>query len=385
MDVIAALPALAALTALAAAFFAPGVPAAHAAETAGTVSIMVTASYPLLGRQADGGLWMMAETPPLLALVLVAARRAPARRAVLSAGLPGAAVALMLVRVMWPGEPSLMIGGCAGWSLLSIAAAGTGLYLRSLDTAGHRAVTEARRAQRLALARDLHDYVAHDLSGILVQAQAARMVSGPLPPPVADALRRIEEAGQRALASMDRTVEMLHDRPDAGDDHRLPGIESLESLVGGFSPPASLTVTPGLDLPRETSATVYRVVTEALTNVRRHAGAATRVAVEVTAGGGAVRVRITDDGGRRSGTTDQDGSGRDGSLGGGSLGGGSGRGGFGLIGLSERVGVLGGSLTAGPTRDGWHVTAVLPAETVPDVTLPAEIVPDVTLPSEATP
>ncbi|GIH74850.1 hypothetical protein Plo01_12790 [Planobispora longispora] len=434
---IEALPALAALAALAAAF-APRVPVTRAAEAAGTASIAVTASYPLLGRQADAGLWMMAETPPLLVLVMLAARRAPARRAVVSAGLPGAAVPLMLVRAMWPGEPSLMIGGCAGWSLLSIAAAGTGLYLRSLDGVRRRAVAEARRAQRLAVARDLHDYVAHDISGILVQAQAARMVSGPLPPPVADALRRIEEAGQRAMASMDRTVEMLHDRPgrhdDDRDDHRLPGVESLENLVGEFSPPADLTMVPGLDLPREASATVYRVVTEALTNVRRHARAATRVAVAVTAEDGAVRVRIADDGGGQYGSADKDGSGgggpddgaslsggsgRGGSPSGGSLaggsgrggavgdrslggggGGGSGRGGFGLVGLAERVEVLGGSLTAGPTRDGWHVTAVLPGETaatattaapragtVPAATTaapPAVTVPDA-LPVETTP
>ncbi|MBG0830185.1 two-component sensor histidine kinase [Planomonospora sp. ID67723] len=338
MDVIAALAALGAMVAA----FVPRVPLAQAAGTAGAVSLVVTAVHPPLGRQAAGVAWLMVEVLALLVLVLRAARCVPGRRAIAAAGLPGAAVALVLMRVLWPGEPSLMVTGCAGWSLLAIAAAAMGLYTRSLDTARSRAVTEAKRAQRLALARDLHDYVAHDVSGMLVQAQAARMVPGPLPPAVADALRRIEEAGLRALASMDRTVEMLHDRPDAGLDRRLPGVEGLEGLVDGFSPPVSLRVDPGLDLSRETSATVYRVVTEALTNVRRHAGQATFVEVEVTAEGRAVRVRVADDGGGRSES--------------------AGRGGFGLAGLAERAGMLGGSLSSGPTRAGWHVTALLPAQ-----------------------
>ncbi|GII01206.1 sensor histidine kinase [Planobispora takensis] len=323
--------------------FAPRIPVAMAAGAGGAVSLAITAAQPLLGRRPEATVWMMVETVPLLVLVLLAARRAPGRGAAVATALPGLAVALILLRVLWPGEPSLMAGACAAWSLPAIAAAGAGFYLRSLDGARRRAVAEARRAQRLALAGDLHDYVAHDVGGMLVQAQAARLVPGPLPPAVAEALRRIEEAGQRALASLDRTVEMLHDRQEAsGNDHRLPGVEGLESLVEGFSPAADLTVAPGLNLSRETSATVYRVVTEALTNVRRHAVQATRVEVAVTREGRNVRVRVTDDGGGHSEA--------------------SRRGGFGLAGLAERAELLGGSLEAGPTRDGWHVTAVLPAE-----------------------
>ncbi|GAA3444775.1 hypothetical protein Pve01_57330 [Planomonospora venezuelensis] len=336
---IAALVALGAMTAA----LLPRTPVPRAATTAGTTSLAITACHPLLGRHGETTLWILAEALPLLALALLAARHAPAPRTAISTGLPAAAVALILIRTLWPGEPSLTVTACAAWSLPAIAATGTGLYMRSLDTTRHRAVADAKRAQRLALARDLHDYVAHDISGILVQAQAARLAPGPLPPTVADALRRIEEAGQRAMAAMDRTVEMLHDRPGTHDDHHLPGTESLENLVSGFSPPANLAMTPGLDLPRETSATVYRVVTEALTNVHRHARQATRVDVTVTREGATVRVRITDDGGGFSETT--------------------GRGGYGLAGLTERAELLGGSLSAGPTPGGWHVTAVLPAET----------------------
>ncbi|MFC7648972.1 sensor histidine kinase [Streptosporangium lutulentum] len=146
-----------------------------------------------------------------------------------------------------------------------------------LDNGRRRAVTEAKRAQRLILARDLHDFVAHDVSGILVQAQAAQLAPGPLPAQVTDALRRIEAAGLRALAAMDRTVQMLHeaDETRSGAGEPLPGVDGLARLVDGYSPSVrvDLSVEPGLErrLSQETSATVYRVVTEALTNVRRHA------------------------------------------------------------------------------------------------------------------
>ncbi|MFI6507221.1 sensor histidine kinase [Streptosporangium sp. NPDC050855] len=310
---------------------------------------------------------MLIEVPPLLVLTLMAARRAPASRAVVSAGLAGSAVALMLVRTLWPGDIALAAGACASWSLLAVAAAGTGLYARTLDDGRRRAVAAARRTQRLVLARDLHDFVAHDVSGILVQAQAARLMPQELPPQVADALRRIEEAGQRALAAMDRTVRMLHEAGEAGEAGSgatapPPGVEGLARLAGGYSPSVrvDLSVDPGLErrLSPETSATVYRVVTEALTNVRRHAPAATSVAITVTLAGGAVRVRVVDDGGhpraaRRGGHGPAGLTGRVSEA--------ARRGGFGLIGLTERVEVLGGSLSAGPGPGGWRVEALVPA------------------------
>lgn len=331
MDVIGTLLAsgalLAALTGRA--------PIGWTAAAAGLASIVITVLHPLLGRQGSG--WAMAEVLPLLVLIVLAVRRAPGRQAWWAA-LPVLAVGVILVRLVWAAEPYLMVSASAGWSLPALVAAAVGLYLRRLDETRRAAVREARRAQRLALARDLHDYVAHDLSGILVQAQAAQVVPGPLPPAVSDALRRIEAAGQRAMASMDRTVDVLHDEPHG---RSLPGIAALDELVEGFSPPVSLSMTPGLDLSREGSATVYRVVTEALTNVRRHAVHATRVSVSVTSRGDVVRVVIEDDGGGHSEAGD--------------------RGGYGLAGLAERVELLGGTLSAGPVAGGWALTAEIPA------------------------
>ncbi|RBQ18882.1 two-component sensor histidine kinase [Spongiactinospora rosea] len=341
MELIGVLAACAA----AAVALAPRVPAQWAAVGGGGVSLAITVAHPLTGRH-DASYGLIAEMAPLLLLTLLAVRTAPPRQAMLGAGLTGLAATLILVRVLWPGDDLLMAAGaCAMWSFTAVAAGAAGLYLRSLDEGRRRSVAAARRAQRLALAADLHDFVAHDVSGMLVQAQAARMAQATLPPPVADALRRIEDGAQRALASLDRTVHMLHEDGEAAG-RALPGLDGLARLAADYSPAAEvgLTIEPGLagEVSREVSATIYRLVTEALTNARRHAPGAAKVEVEVVrAGGSAVRVRVTDDGGGRSEE--------------------SGRGGFGLAGLAERVSVLGGSLSAGPAPGGWRVEAVLPA------------------------
>ncbi|NUR83650.1 MAG: two-component sensor histidine kinase, partial [Nonomuraea sp.] len=172
----------------------------------------------------------------------------------------------------------------------------------------------------------LHDYVAHDVSGMLVQAQAAALTPG-LPTQVRDALTRIEHGGQRALASLDRTVHVLHTDPPTPD---------LRELVRAFDLDVDLELD---DLPREVAATAHRVVTEALTNVRRHATRATRVAVHVTRRDGDVLVRVEDDGGGHSDT------GR--------------RSGHGLAGLAGLLARDGGTLTAGPHENGWLVEAVI--------------------------
>ncbi|MFJ3204672.1 sensor histidine kinase [Streptomyces sp. NPDC086989] len=156
-----------------------------------------------------------------------------------------------------------------------------------------RLVVETRRSQQLELARDLHDFVAHDVSGIVAQAQAARFVATADPGQALSALERIEAAGLNALASMDRMVKTLHEadggdaRPPGADAVApLPGVDGLAALVAQFSSAgpalaARLHVAPGATdgLSRATGSTAYRVVVEALTNVRRHAPGASRVEV----------------------------------------------------------------------------------------------------------
>lgn len=311
-----------------------GPPVAWAAGVAGAGSLAGTSAYPLSGRVANVTWWMPVEVAVLLVLAAVTIRRSPVRQAVLSGGLSGAAVAFILLRAMWQGPPQLAAGACAGWALGAVAAAGVGLSLRRLDDDRRRAVEEATRAQRLGLARDLHDFVAHDVNGMLVQAQAAQAVAGALPEPVADALRRIEDAGQRALASLDRAVHTLGE-PGSG-------VEALERLAAAFSPGVrvELAVEDGLALRQEVSSLAYRVVTEALTNVRRHAPRATTVEVGIRTEGKVLCVRVADDGGGSSRSARS--------------------GGYGLTGLTDLLAARGGTLTAGPHGRGWQVEAEVP-------------------------
>ncbi|WP_345562176.1 sensor histidine kinase [Nonomuraea rosea] len=312
----------------------------YLALAGGTGSMLVTAAHPLTGTTGTAGWWLFVEAPALLVLTALAARRAPA-----AALVPALAISVILLRMIWPGPPSLVLAGCAGWSLGAAGAAMAGLYLRSLDGHRRRAVEQAVRDQRLALARDLHDFVAHDVSGMLVQAQAAQLAPE-LPAQAADALRRIEAGGHRAMASLDRTVHMLNEPARS----HSPGLDGLRELADGFSPAVRVTLAIDADdLSRESSATVYRVVSEALTNVRRHAPGATAVNINVTKNGDNVHVHVDDDGGPPQRRPPRS-TGRTGRRGGG----------FGLAGLAEVLGAAGGSLSAGAHGGGWRVSAVIP-------------------------
>lgn len=341
------------------------------AGVAGVGSLAVTAGVLLTGeayapgdRAATG--WALAETAALLVLTLLVVRVAPGRLAVVAAGLTGIALPAWLLRFGWGPVTVAALGGYAAWALLALLAVVVGFYLRSLDERRRRSVTEARQAQRLQLARDLHDFVAHDLSGMLAQAQAGQILAEQDPAATAAAFRRIEQAGRQALASMDHTVRMLHDGDGDGDGDgggagvraTLPTLADLPDLAARFNSSGTTRVQLDVDpqvsghppaeaLPRELTTTVYRVVVEALTNVRRHAPEASRVTVEVRCASAAtargVKVTITDDGSMPAPTpVDR-------------------RGGLGLAGLAERVEALGGTLSFGPGEPtGWRVTAVLP-------------------------
>lgn len=240
----------------------------------------------------------------------------------------------------------------AFWSLAGLVGAAAGLYLRALDTRRQDAVRTARRAQRVQLAADLHDYVAHDVSAMVVQAQAARVLLGAAggglderAARVADVLDRIEADGTRAIESMQRSIRVLRE-PD--DDAQvlepLPGLAEVPALVRRFADAGDthvrLDLAPGLDtdLRGEVGNTLYRVVLEALSNVRKHAGVGAEVTVALAAGARTVAVTIENTTTRRR-TAAPAGNG------------------LGLVGLRERVESFGGTFAAGPTDDGWRVHA----------------------------
>ncbi|RSS42599.1 sensor histidine kinase [Streptomyces sp. WAC08241] len=315
----------------------------------------------------------LGEAAVLLVLLVITVRWAPSRHAAAAALPTGAAVAA------WPlpllPDPSLLslAGAAAFWSLPVLGAAVVGGYPRLMEHRRHRLVVENRRSQQLELARDLHDFVAHDVSGIVAQAQAARFVAASDPGQALPALERIEAAGLSALKSMDRMVKTLHaaDGGEAGAEagsgriDALPGIDALPALVERFSSTtparsARLRVAPGAadGLSHAAGSTAYRVVVEALTNVRRHAAGASRIDIVLTpartrGGDPALRVDVADNGGAPAGRTPLRRAG-------------DGHGGRGLAGLRERVHAAGGTLSHGHRpRGGWRLVALLPTAPAP--------------------
>jgi signal transduction histidine kinase len=223
-----------------------------------------------------------------------------------------------------------------------LAAVGIGLSLRILDARARTTAEQVRREERLELARELHDLVAHHITGMVLQAQGAQVVARRNPEQVGEYLAEMETAGTDALAAMRRVVGLLRDTDDAAPAH--PGPEGLGALIERFGrqgPKVALTMPDENEWPPEVTSTVYRVAQEALTNVLRHAPKARSVTVTVEQGAQDVTIEVADDAPppvpRHSHR------------------------GYGLIGMRERVESLGGSMRAGPRPgSGWSVRATLP-------------------------
>ncbi|UOX87316.1 histidine kinase [Amycolatopsis sp. FBCC-B4732] len=237
--------------------------------------------------------------------------------------------------------------------LLGISIA-TGLMLRSRDsertTVVKSAVADAQTAERMALARELHDVVAHHVTGIVVQAQAARMMAAQKPEVAVEAMARIENAGVEALAAMRRLVRSMRGDAPAGSSEFSEQATTdlgadLRKLVEGANHgvPTSMHLDLPPDLPHEVGRSALRLVQESLTNVGKHASGATEAFVVAEVQGPELHLRVTDDG--REPTHRPAG----------------GSGGYGLVGMRERVALLKGRLSAGRGPDGgWRVEAWLP-------------------------
>ena len=230
-----------------------------------------------------------------------------------------------------------------GFGVLVAAAAG-GAAFRYRAESRRRALDQIRSHERVALARELHDIVAHHVSAIAVQAQAGRAMARQRPEAGLEALAAIEGEASRTLAEMRAMVRVLRDAAPA-EYAPQPGVADLLSLARRDSVPVVDVELPGdLDeLPLQVDTAVYRLAQEALTNALRHARNASRVEIRVVEGAGRLRLRVTDDGRidpARSASH-----------------------GFGLLGMTERVELLGGTLRAGPAPEGgWTVDAELPTE-----------------------
>jgi signal transduction histidine kinase len=292
----------------------------------------------------------VAATLALLVLGAAAVRVGTARQAALVAA--GGAAVLVAGRANVRPEYILPLAflGLLAWAV----GLGAGVWLRFVDARHQLAVDAGRRDERLELARELHDVVAHHVAGIVVQAQAARLVAARRPETLEPMLAGIESAGTDALGAMRRVVGLLRDTQADDAAGVTSGPEQLVDLVGRFAgqgPAVRLRLPDDGQgsWPPEVASTVYRVVQEALTNVVLHAPAAAEVTVVVENGPSAVSVAVADDGpAAPPGATAPSWFGRGG--------------GYGLLGMRERVEALGGRLRAGPgPAGGWVVQAELPA------------------------
>jgi signal transduction histidine kinase len=228
-----------------------------------------------------------------------------------------------------------------------LAAAGAlGVAVRYRATARQRQLEKVKLLERERLARDLHDTVAHHVSAMAIRAQAGIATAETEPGAAVDALRLIEAEASKALAEMRGMVRLLR-KHEPADRSPSPGVRELELLAGqnGSDPHVGVDLAGELDdLPPPVVTALYRLAQEAVTNARRHARHATRIDVSVAVDDRSVRLRVTDDG-DASATRPQ------------------GSPGFGLIGMTERAGLLGGTCEAGPDPQrerGWTVSAVLP-------------------------
>lgn len=294
-----------------------------------------------------GGSFGTAEALGLLGMLFVLARRADPHWAVIGIVATVAAVGLLPMRGGF--DAVFVIAGLI-LALAAAAAIGGGVYLRTIDSTRQRAIDSVRAEQRAEFARDLHDFIAHHVTGIVVQAQGAKFIAEEDPKRVLLALEQIEQAGAETMASMRRMVGVLRDplaRPDA-PLAPIAGVPELAALLDHFSsaggPLARLHVDGDAHgLPVEVSTSAYRVVMEALTNIRQHADGARVADVWIRRTPEWLLVRIANDGAPPRSATPRD------------------RPGYGLVGLTERVRAIGGRITAGPGIDGgWVVDAALP-------------------------
>ncbi|MFB7657833.1 MULTISPECIES: sensor histidine kinase [unclassified Streptomyces] len=218
---------------------------------------------------------------------------------------------------------------------------------------------EARRRvaeERLRIARDLHDVVAHHIALVNVQAGVASHVMDKRPDQAKEALAHVREASRSALDELRATVGLLRQSGDPeAPTEPAPGLDRLDELVDTFHhaglPVEVARADQGTELPAAVDLAAYRIIQEALTNVRKHAGQRAKAEVSVVRVGPNIEVTVLDDG---TGDGGGDGTAPD-------------SGGHGLLGMRERVTAVRGTLTTGPRYGGgFRVHAILPVRSRTD-------------------
>jgi len=208
-------------------------------------------------------------------------------------------------------------------------------------------------AERARIARELHDVVAHNVSVMVVQADGAAYVMDAAPDQARQALETISSTGRQALAEMRRLLGVLRtgDTRESGEYVPQPDVEQIEDLVDqvrrtGLAVDFKVEGT-ARPLPSGVELTAYRIVQEALTNTRKHGGPDAGASVRLVYFDDGLGLLVEDDGRGAAHELYEDG-GADGA-------------GHGMIGMRERVGMVGGTLDAGPRPGGgFRISALLP-------------------------
>ena len=244
-----------------------------------------------------------------------------------------------------PAPSALTAAGLAAWLLFLLAASELIRNRRAFAQARHEAARRQASEERLGIARDLHDVVAHSLSLINVQAGVALELMDQRPEQVRTALTAIKHASREALVDVQSVLDSLRRPGEEVPRAPAPSLRDVGELVRRAEATGlavDMRATP-MALPHGVDAAGYRIVQEALTNVVRHADASS-VSVRIGAEEGDLVIDVEDDGAGRP--DDQARSG-----------------GSGIRGMAERAAALGGQLTAGRRANrGFGVRARLPLE-----------------------
>jgi signal transduction histidine kinase len=309
--------------------------------------IAVVSAAALIGLQGNGAAFL-----GVFPAVCLAALVLPVRLSALVAGVAAGAVS-----VAWLADGRSPIAGIVLNDFGILAFFLLSLFARRLRESNRRAElllaeleqTRAAQAQaatlaeRQRLAREMHDVLAHSLSGLVLNLEGARLLAGQsgADSQVGEAIDRAHRLAKTGLEEARRAIGTLRD--DA-----LPGPERLADLAAEFEAgtgvPCKVAVTGGSkpDLGTDGRLTFYRVTQEALTNIRKHAHA-DRVEIHLAYEPSGARLTIEDFGSCRDRPAPADGTG------------------YGLTGMRERAELLGGTLTAGPTSGGFLVELQVPA------------------------
>ncbi|MFI1992081.1 sensor histidine kinase [Actinoplanes sp. NPDC020271] len=315
---------------------------------AALVIVVISAALivPAVHQQFSGRVLLV----PLLILADIGvgnvAAKAPRRRSV-TAAVATAATQMLLAALDSPNDLTTLyvieiLGVVTAWVI------GNSVRQRSLYAAAQRAEAEDRavQAERLRIARELHDMIAHSIGVIAVQAGMGRRVIDTQPAEARNALANIEDTSRDTAAALRRMLGTLRRNDlEAGPAARepAPGLDDLESLIARTEQ-AGLKVflrrsREQAPLPPDIDLSAFRIVQEAMTNVIRHA-ATDRCDVVIEQGPQVLTIEVTDAGRGITGDGDH---------------------GYGISGMRERVSLLGGDFSAGPRdQGGFRVYARIP-------------------------